>query len=253
MNNLIKEIKQKKELSDLPDSFIIKILNSYIKKYKINLKYLKSKKQKKLIVKDIRKELRNYVGRFQVKYNYKGRAKLLKENKIEKLLKTHSSTKERLENYNQRNQFIYQPNPKSILDLACGLNPLAIAKQGVLYYAIDIKKDELNLIEIFFKKNKINGKTILADITKIKEFPKADICLIFKTLDIIEKKSHKKAKEIIEKLKCKSIVVSFSTKTLSGKPMSSPRRLWFENLINSLNLNFEIRRINNEVFYFVAK
>jgi hypothetical protein len=249
MKEIIKKIKQKKELSDIPNNFIEIMLKNYLQKYKISMP--KSEKQQKVIIKEIRAELRNYAGRFQVKSNYQNRLKLLQQNKIQEILKTHSSTKERLENYDEINKWIYNTNPKSILDLACGLNPIALAKQGIFYIAVDIKEDELKLIDLFFKKNNLDGKTIIADITKIENFPKTDICLIFKTLDIIEQKGHKRAKEIIQKINTQTIIASFSTKTLSGKPMNYPRRLWFENLLKSLNYRFEIKKTNNEIFYFI--
>ncbi|MCH7536068.1 MAG: hypothetical protein IH948_10090 [Bacteroidetes bacterium] len=105
----------------------------------------------------------------------------------------------------------------------------------------------------FFKKNKIKGKTFLRDIRKIKEFPKTDLCLIMKTLDIVETKGHSQATKIMKNLNSKNIIVSFSTRTLSGKPMNSPRRQWFENLLENLEYKFKIINSNNEVFYFIEK
>ncbi len=249
--DFIKKIKQKKELLDIPDQFVLEIIENYLKKHSIHLP--EKEKQSRVLIKEIRAQLRDYTGRFQIKADKEKRIELLKENKIEELLKTHSSTKERLPDYSQIIEWIYSENPKSILDLACGINPIAIAKPGTFYYAIDIKEDELELINNFFKKNKIQGKTILSDITKIEYFPKTDISLIFKTLDIIETKSHKRAMEIIKKIKSKQIIASFSAITLSGKKMNSPRRLWFEKMLKSLNYKFEMRKTRNEVFYFVEK
>jgi len=171
------------------------------------------------------------------------------------LLKTHSSTKERLNDYIKLIKLIRKYNPRSILDLGCGINPIAIADKfpKTSYYAHDIKQDELKLIDLFFKSHKIAGKTYLKDITKIKNLPNTDICIVFKVLDIIETKGHEKAKNILQKIQSKKIIVSFSTITLSGKPMNSPRRLWFENLLNSLGYKFNIMRTRNEVFYFIEK
>ncbi len=251
MNQLVSKIKEKRELSDLPDSLVKEALKDYLKKRNIDIP--KKEKQQKIIVKEVRAELRKYTGRFQIKSPFEKRKKLLEEYKIIELLKTHTSTKERLDDYDKIKELIYSSNPKSILDLGCGLNPIAIAKNGVKYYAYDIKESELRLIELYFKKNKIQGKTFFEDIREIEEFPKTDMCLIFKTLDIIESKGHKKAMEILQKIPSKKIIVSFSTKTLSGKPMNSPRRQWFENLLNALNYKFEIFKIKNEIFYIIEK
>jgi len=249
MIQVIKKIKEKPELSDLPNSLVKEVLENYLKKNK--LKIPENKKQLKLIVKEIRAELRKYTGRFQIKD--KKRRELLEKNKIQDLLKTHSSTRERINQYDTLKNLIKKLGPKSILDLGCGLNPIAISKSfpKIKYFVYDIKGNELKLIDYFFKKNKISGQTFLKDIKSLKKFPKTDLTLILKTLDIIETKNHDHAREILKKLKSKNIIVSFSTKTLSGKPMRFTRRLWFENILESLGKKFKTKKIDNEIFYIM--
>ena len=254
MESLIQKIKEKKELSDISDELVKDVLEIYLKKHSIIIP--KKEKELRLLVKEIRSELRKYVGRFQIASEYKKRARLLDENKIKEILKTHSSTKERLEDYPNLIKLIKKINPRSILDLGSGLNPIAIANKinkNVIYYAYDIKENELELVNNFFQKNNINGKTFLADIRKINNFPKTDLCLIFKTLDIIDNKNHSISRDIIKNVKCEYLIVSFSTKTLSGKPMNLPRRIWFENILKELNYKYKIRKASNEVFYVVER
>ena len=126
MNLLVKKIKEKKELSDVSDEVVVSTLADYLNKHRISMP--KSEKEIKKLKKKIRKKLRKCVGRFQVKINQNERAKLLEENKIDEILQTHSSTKERLEIYGLLIEKIKEINPKSILDLGCGINPLIIAK-----------------------------------------------------------------------------------------------------------------------------
>jgi len=64
-----------------------------------------------------------------------------------------------------------------------------------------------------------------------------DLCLIFKVLDIIEKKTHKNAEKILKAINAKRMIISFSTRTLSGKPMEYPRRLWAEKLFCEAQLS----------------
>ena len=110
------------------------------------------------------------------------------------------------------------------------------------------------MINSFFEKNKISGKTFVYDLRKIKDgLPKADLCLLFKVLDVIEDKKHKISREILQKVPCKKILVSFSTKKLSGKPMNYPKRKWFERLLQRLNYKFEKFSSDNEVFYLIDK
>jgi len=159
--------------------------------------------------------------------------------------------------YNALIRAINNLKPKSILDLGSGLNPIAIINKiknkNLTYFAYDIKEDELQLINAFFRKNKIKGRTILTDIRKITTFPKTDLCLILKTLDIIETKGHTHATKIMRNLQSPNIIVSFSTRTLSGRPMRSPRRQWFESLLESLKYKYKVINSSNEVFYFIEK
>ena len=122
------------------------------------------------------------------------------------------------------------------------------------YYAYDINQSDLNIVQKFFDSQKINGKTNLIDLRDInEEFPTADICLLFKVLDLVDKKGHKKAEEIIKKIKSRYLLISFSTKTLSGKSMHHPQRGWIERLLSRLGFKFNIIKTKNEIFYLAEK
>jgi SAM-dependent methyltransferase len=249
-SELIKKIKEKPELSGLSDSVVLKNLESYLSKYKITLDSL-SPSQIKILVKEIRSELRKLTGRFQ---------KSLKKRKFdstadfEEILKTHTSTAERLDFYPELKKRIIKLNPKSILDLGCGLNPLALADKKAMYYASDIKEDEIEIIKEFFKKNKIKGRAFIHDLRNTGEqLPKADLCLIFKVLDIVDKKNHATARKILENVNCKKFLISFSTKKISGRPMTHPQRIWFEKTLKNLNYPFEKFSSKNEIFYLAYK
>lgn len=250
--DLIKKIKDKPELRGIDDSVIKDSLEKNLKVYNITLENLSSA-DARVLIKIIRSDLRTLAGRFRK--SIKSRAGLLDSSNINELLMTHTSTSERMEFYPKLNDLLRELKIKSILDLGCGLNPIALAKSEIKYYASDINKEELSLIEIFFKKNKISGKVFICDLRKDDSFslPKADICLLFKVLDIIEKKSHKLAENIILKSPCKYLLISFATKKLSGKPMNFPERRWLELLINRLGYSYKTFSSNNEIFYLVDK
>ncbi|MDO8508462.1 MAG: hypothetical protein Q7S27_02135 [Nanoarchaeota archaeon] len=249
--DLILKIKEKKELQGLADSIIEEALQTYFIKHNLASKNLRPS-EIKIIVKDIRSQLRNLTGRFQS--SIKKRAGLLRENNIIDLLKTHSSTKERLNYYPVLKDLIKKLNVKSILDLGCGLNPIALASPKITYYASDIKEDDLKLVQYFFQKNSIKGKTFIYDIRKItSDIPKTDLCILFKVLDIADKNKYHLAKMVFENISSKYILVSFATKTLSQKAMRSPKRRWFEYLINKLDLSYDVFSSDNEIFYLIKK
>jgi len=247
---IIKKIAEKKELSQIDSAIIEESLSAYLKKNKFRVENL-SAAQLKIIVKDVRASLRESVGRFQV--GVKNRQKLLERDEISKLLNTHSSTKERVSFYPQLRELIKRMNIKSILDLGCGINPIALAEPGVKYYASDINLGDLNLVKSFFQKKEIDGETFVCNLTKVADckLPETDLTLVLKVFDILGKRDYEIAKRVLETVKSKHIIVSFSTRTLSGKPMNHPRRVWFEKLLNALCYQFETVLSDNEVFYVI--
>jgi len=247
---LIKGIKEKKELSSLSGQLVKECLMDYLEKHRISPNKL-AKQDSRLIIKEVRAELRFLSGQYQK--SFKDRPKLLKKNNLKELLNTHSSTSERLGFYPLIKSKIQELKIKSVLDLGCGLNPIALASHDLIYFASDIKEDELFLIEQFFKENKINGKTFVLDLRKpLINLPKTDLCILFKVLDVIDKK-HKLSEKIILSLPSKYILISFPTKKLSGKSMNHPKRKWFENILIRNKLEFETFSIPNEIFYLIKR
>ena len=248
---IVKKIKKKPEFSNLPDSLVSDYLSDFLKKHNLSTESLNDKEQK-IIIKEIRAKLRSITGQFQKTTK---RSKLLSANNYHELLKTHSSTFERLDFYPKIKEIINNLNVSSILDLGCGLNPIALAEPKYLYYASDIREDELSIIKDFFLKNNIKGKVFSYDLRKIKEgdIPNVDLCILFKVLDVIEKKSHKLANKILDMINCRYFLASFATKKLSGKKMAFPERRWFERILERKSYKFDKFNSNSEIFYLIYK
>lgn len=251
MENIIKKVKEKPELNNLPDSLVENAINEYLKKNRLQIP--KSEKEIKLVVKEIRAELRKYAGQYASKENIKKREELLSENNFDDLLKQHSSTRERLGDYDFVKSIISEINPKTILDLGCGINPIAISKKGIKYHCYDINENDLKIVREFFAKNDIDGDTHHLDIRNIEVYPKVDLCIIFKVLDILGNNRNEISQSLIKNIDSKFFLVSFATRTLSGKKMNSPYRRWFEKILKNLKLNYEIKRTNQELFYIIKK
>lgn len=235
---LVNEIKKKRELRGISDEFVENALLAHLKKNNLSLPL--SAKSEKLIIKDIRSYLRSKTGRF-----------VSHEDTLE-LAEKHVSTKERLPSYKDLQDLVNRVHASSILDLGCGLNPLFLAKPGIKYYAYDIREDNIHELNSFFKKNNLPAIAKVADITKI-DFPETDLCLILKVLDVIEIKGHKQSEILLKRIPSKTIIVSFSTKTLSGKNMNHPERGWIEQLCSRLGYKFTRKLTHNEIFYLIEK
>lgn len=171
-----------------------------------------------------------------------------------KVLSLHKSTKERLNNYKKIYKRILDTKTKSILDIGSGLNVFSYPyiNKRVKYYAVDL---DVDVIKRYFKIKGIRGKAIkvnLLDLDKV-NFPKVDICFLFKVLESIDIKGHKNSENLIKKINCNKIIVSFSLKTLHNREMKFQRRPWFERMLNRLDYKFSSFKTGNEIFYIVEK
>src|SRR3989339_427150 len=227
--SIIIKIKEKKELSGISDILVLELLEKKLSRYRVDLSQIK-KADLKIIVKEVRAELREYSGRF--KLPEKKTDILIESNNKEGLLNSHLSTRERLDFYPKLKEFLFPLHITSILDLGCALNPIALSSKDIHYYASDIDTDNLDIVKRYFEKNNFPGETFVFDLRNIDSsvLPKADLCILFKYF-----------------------LVSFATKKISGKSMKFPERHWFELMLSRLGLKFETIHSSNEIFYFIKK
>jgi 16S rRNA (guanine(1405)-N(7))-methyltransferase len=253
-NELIKKIKKKKELKNIANSYVETEIASVLKQ---NPKFEEPKKEK-ILIKDVRSRLRPIFGIFQMKLNKREAA--LEQDDFLTILKTHASTKERLQIYPQLYSEIFAitKKPKSILDLGCGMNPFSFPFMNlktVKYIASDISDSDLDFINRYFIKHDLPSETQTIDLRKPEESfkLKADICFMFKLLDSVETKGHKLAEEIITNLSCKWIVASFAKKGIKGTPMNHTYRGWIERMLDRINLKYWKLDYPDEIFYIIKK
>ena len=255
---IIAAIKRKKELSALSDSFVQKEVEAYLRRNpKASLENPRSS-EFKAAVKDIRSRLRKVYGLFR-----EGNSKILKnlsaeEQIMAQILNSHSSTRERMPYYRSLYEEIFKitKKPKKLLDVGCGINPFSVAFMGCKpeYFAYDLSSDEIDAVNQYFKLVKVKGKAKVRDVLAIKRFPKVDVAFIWKMTDMFDRsKGHKKTEEVLTRINSKYLVVSFATKTMSGKEMNVPRRPWFERMCKRLNWTFEVLEFPNELFYVVKQ
>lgn len=271
---IISRIKEKTELSTIDNLVVYEQLKVELSK---NSKLIDSfvagkKSSEKIIVKMMRDILRKMHGTFnntsisKRKEIFENYLKDGTNKHIIELLKTHKSSQERLDIYENlyHNIFEITKNPTSILDLGCGLNPLSIIfmeDKKLNYFASDISESDLEIIGSFFKTQKeLVGETKVLNLFDIKkknifsEFENFDMCFLFKVFDSIElSKNHKLSEIIMRNVPASWIIVSFPTKTVSGKKMNYPGRGWFEQMLGRLELFHRKLSYENEVFYIVKK
>jgi len=269
IEKITKHVKKKKELSLIDDSFVEKIVkeklekNPKLKKFFEEHEKLNRSKKYKNFIKKIRAHLRKVYGVYLSK-GFEKRNEFFKKGDYCSILKTHLSTRERFEIYPKLYKEIWKitGKPKSIIDLACGMNPFSFKFMGlknVRYLAIDISPEDVKLINKFFKKEGINGKAKLLDLLKIehynifKPFKEFDVAFLFKSLDIPIVKSKKIAELLIKKVPAKWVVVSFATKTIGQRKMKKANREWIKKIAEKLGYKVKVLNFENEVFYVIKK
>ena len=261
---MIKDIKKKKELQSISDSYVKEVLEKYLVQHPkarilLHTKNMRSKEYKK-VVKEIRAILRRKYGLFRGdSQNLLGLVSKVSKDKavIKEILSLHASTKERLDIYEKLYKRIFKitGKPSSIIDLGCGLNPFSLPYMKIKdlkYYAYDLSYDEVKAINSFFSILKIKGKADVVDITKVK-LQKADVAFLFKMTDVIDKKGHKETENVLKSIPCKHVVISFPTITMSNKKMNFPRRKWLELLCERLGYEVKLLDFPKELFYVITK
>ena len=230
LTSLIDKLKSKRELKDLDERFVEIRIKEYLTRNKVDLGNEKSKSYR-LMFKSLRKQLRDVYGVFR-------------------------KVKE------ERNLGFYKNifdefKPKSIADMGCGLEPLRyIIDYKLKYYCYDINKQEIDKINEFFKKNKINGKAFVFDLADNNpaNLPKVDLCLILKVLESLEAVKKGISKDLLNKIKSKVIIVSFSKVALGKKvKIRKSGRSWFRIVLRELGYDYKISDSEDEIFFIIRK
>ncbi len=113
--------------------------------------------------------------------------------------------------------FMFAEKHDSILDIACGLNPLRVPQVYTSYYATEIDGELVSSVNAYFKHNELNGKAELCDI--LCKIPQGsyDLAFLFKLLPLLEQQKKGYAKTLLNTINAQYIAVTFPTKSLTGK------------------------------------
>ncbi len=138
------------------------------------------------------------------------------------ILHLQSSVKERTSILDEFYQKIFKVTgiPGSIIDYACGLNPLTylwMGSQDIKYQAYDIDQKEVGFLNSVLKLLSIKNAQVGVGDVLCDDFKYADVVFLLKLLPCLEHQKKDSGLELIKKLPCKYLVVSFPIKSLGGK------------------------------------
>lgn len=139
------------------------------------------------------------------------------------LMRHHASTRERLPILDQFYATIFAGLPPihSVLDVACGLNPLAIPWMGLApgatYHAVDIYDDMMAFLQSAFDVMGMSGKAESRDVVADCPTEQADVALVLKAIPCLEQLDKHAGRILLDTIRARHVVVSFPTRTVGGR------------------------------------
>jgi 16S rRNA (guanine(1405)-N(7))-methyltransferase len=139
------------------------------------------------------------------------------------LMRLHASTRERLAILNE---FYSQtladlPPISSVLDIACGLNPLARPwmpfSSQVEYMANDIYADLITFIGQFMRIAGIKGVAEVRNVIDNPPTRPVDLALILKTLPILEQVDKSAVPRLLDAIQARYLLISYPVHSLGGR------------------------------------
>lgn len=135
----------------------------------------------------------------------------------------HSSTRERLPILEQFYSTILADLPpiNSVIDIACGLHPLAIPwmplSEHAHYYAYDIYEDMVGFLNGCMALMPVHGSGKTCDVLHNCPSHKVDIAFILKAIPCLEQVDKSAGQSLLESVNADHLVVSFPAQSLGGK------------------------------------
>ena len=144
------------------------------------------------------------------------------------VMRHHASTKERFQILDEFYATVLADLPPihSVLDLACGLNPLAIPwmglPDGATYYAYDIYEDMVAFLQAFMKLTPVRGQALTCDVLQSCSLPKADLALVLKSIPCLEQIDKAAGARLLDAIDADHLLVSFPVHSLGGMDKGMP-------------------------------
>lgn len=140
-----------------------------------------------------------------------------------KVMQNHASTRERLPILHEIFNTILRPllPIRSVLDLACGLNPLAQAwmpfDAGTIYHACDIYTDLLAVTAAFNHHIGRGGEVFACDLTGEIPACEAQVAFLLKAIPCLEQVDRGIGVRLLEEIPADHLLVTFPAHSLGGR------------------------------------
>lgn len=179
----------------------------------------------------------------------------------EQIMNHHASTRERLPILEEFYTALFADLPpvRSVLDVACGLNPLAIPwmllAPGAVYYAYDIYRDMIDLLNMFWPLVGVQGQAAARDMSRFIPPERVDVALVLKTIPCLEQLDKTAGRRLIETINAAFLVVSFPVRSLGGydKGMAENYETRLHTLLEGKNWPVKRFEFATELAFVISK
>lgn len=185
-------------------------------------------------VKSTKRRLHQSYGAFEQDFDYEAAYRRLEaayrtgsQDEIQaacrEVMGRHASTRERLPILDRFYPAIFDitGRPASILDLGCGLNPLALPwmdlSPDTRYMAIDIDADRIDFVNRYLALAGLQPLARCQDVLVRPPAFLADLALLLKMSPTLERQGEGTTVRLVEQLRAPAVVVSFAIKSLGGR------------------------------------
>jgi 16S rRNA (guanine(1405)-N(7))-methyltransferase len=140
-----------------------------------------------------------------------------------RIMRRHTSTRERLPILELFYTTVLAglPPVHSVLDVACGLNPLVLSwlplSESVEYYACDIYQDMVDFLREFMLLLPVQGDAWVCDLTQSCPTKKVDVAFVLKCIPCLEQVDKAAGYRLLHTLNADHLVVSFPVQSLGGR------------------------------------
>ncbi|HEX7173093.1 MAG TPA: 16S rRNA methyltransferase [Candidatus Limnocylindria bacterium] len=143
-------------------------------------------------------------------------------------MRGHTSTRERLPHLETFFADIWAMTgkPRRVLDLGCGLNPLALPWMGIggaAYEAVDVDERPLATVRDFLALVGQPHRVTRRDLVAVPVAEPADVALLLKLVTTLDRQDSTAAARLLMGVNAEHAVVTFTTRTLGGRSRGMER------------------------------
>ncbi len=227
VQSLVKRIKDSKKYRPLCEDTIRDVVSRELAKNRTEKQALDASRRKLHLI------LAAYLGQpdhkeceIALRKAFDAHSDMQVRNACIRILSKHASCSERqsfLDSYYSR-IFRVTGRPQSVVDLACAYHPFGLRwmdlAEGAHYRAYDINRDIVELVNLYFRMERISGKAELRDVLVNPPEEPADIAFLFKMYHCLEHRRKGAGLQVVDQAPASWIALSFPSQNLRARSVA---------------------------------